>query len=130
MIYTFKLSISPGTEAETPAVSKISLTVGVLKNVELMFPAGLNGEVGVHIKERERVIFPSSPDEWFIDDDRVIRWSENYIILPRHTQFKLEGYNDDPIFNHCVYFRFNILEIGFSYLPSSTDIDSIAAELM
>lgn len=130
MIFTYKLSISSPIDPGNPTVKVINLTVGVLKNVEVMFPAGCEGDVGVRIKERERIIFPSSEDEWLIDDDRVIRWSENYIILPRHARFKLEGYNIDPIFDHCVYFRFNIIEIVSSYISSSSDIDAIAAEMM
>lgn len=130
MIYTFKLPLSPGTEAETPAVSQINLTVGVLKTIEIMYPAGCAGQVGVRIKERERVIFPSNPDEWFIDDDRVVRWSENYKILPQHVRFKLEGYNEDDTYTHTIYFRFNILEGAVTAVPISSGVESLLAELV
>jgi hypothetical protein len=109
MLYVTSLTIPAQTPVASPASTTLVVTAGQITEVEILFPPGCKGLVGVRVKDFEHVIFPTNPDEWVISDDDTVDWNEDYLLAGAPWTLTLEGYNDDDTFSHTIYFRFAMM---------------------
>ncbi len=103
MIFVKALTIPAGTAIIDAIESAIACTPGKVIEVEITFPAGCVGLVGVKVKDWEHVIWPSNPESWFIADGYTITWNEDYNLLGSPHILKVVGYNLDDTFPHTIY---------------------------
>lgn len=112
MLFVKPLTISANTASTSPFSEVLVCSPGKVIGVEMLFPPGCVGLVGVRVKEFERVIWPTNPDEWIIADGETVEWQEDHDMIGAPWALTLEGYNDDDTFDHTIYFRFAMLEVG------------------
>jgi hypothetical protein len=112
MIYDYALTIPANTPIATPATLHAALNLGTLTRLEIQFPAGCAGLVGVGIWRYEVLTFPSNPGAWFIADNHVIAFDEDFLIDREPYALSLRGYNLDDTYPHTIYFRFGVTAKG------------------
>jgi len=125
MISRFSLSIPANTSSSSPKTLDIELPVGVIHKLDILFPPGCCGLVGVAIFQGVHLIWPSYSDEWFSTDGETITFEEFYEVRRGLTTFTLKGYNTDDTYSHTIVFRFGILkksEIQGVWIPWSEEV--------
>ena len=110
MIYTKELIIPANTLVTSPFSDTLGLVDGVVSEVNIMFPLGCKGLVGVRVYDFEHIVWPSNPDKWLVADGETIHWTDDYTLAGAPNTLTLEGYNNDDSYEHTVYFRFVVLE--------------------
>jgi hypothetical protein len=121
MIPTFDFTIPKGTPKESPLHQVLPITRGLIHRVELQFPAGCAGLVGVVVSDGGFQLWPSTLGNWFITDNWVIAFDEMYLKTNPPFQLDFWGYNLDTDYDHTIYARFGLAdkEIFIArYLPS------------
>lgn len=108
MLYRFAVTVPSGTPQASPVSHRLRLTYGVVEKVEVTFPAGCAGLVGVRILHREHVVWPTSPDEWFVSDDFTISFPEYFPIDEDPFELEVHAYNLDETYDHTIILRFAV----------------------
>lgn len=87
----------------------ISFNPGIVREVEIVIPAGHAGVTGLALAQAHQIIIPSSGNIWIIGDDDVLRWPlDGYMNTGSWSAFV---YNTDFANAHTWYFRWLIDEI-------------------
>lgn len=112
MIYNFTLGAALNTPSTSPAKQTLHLTHGIIHKLDILFPPGCLGLVGISIHTALHQVWPSNPDEYFTSDAETISYRENYQLL--YEPFELESwvYNIDDTYNHNVILRIGILPVS------------------
>jgi len=105
MFYRFAVTVPKNTPKESPVEQMVRLTAGVVEKVEITFPSGCAGLVGLRILRGGHVVWPTSPGEWFVSDDYTISFPERYPILDEPLELRLQAYNLDDTYNHTPVVR-------------------------
>jgi hypothetical protein len=111
MFYNFRLlALTYGAEI---FLSKTTLQVthGILHKVDIVFPSGCHGWVGVRIYDNTHQILPTNLDEWFTADNETITFREHFPILTEPYELYAQVYNVDTLFPHTVILRLGILPV-------------------
>ena len=66
MIYVAQLSIAASTLPTSPTIEDLCVTRGLVYKLEVQFPSGCQGLVGVSIYDGAYQVWPSTPDKWFV----------------------------------------------------------------
>ena len=111
MIYIKELDVPANTTIDNPCNVELGLVQGVITEVNILFPIGCRGLVGVRIYDFEHIVWPSNPDHWLIADGETIEWQDDYMMSGYPNVLRLEGYNLDDSYTHTVYFRFVALPL-------------------
>ena len=112
MQFTYDIEIQPETGENDPIREITKLCYGVLKRVQIDFPWGCAGLVGIRILHYEHQLFPTNPTKWFIGNEISISFECNYPIIRGWNEFKVEGYNEDDFYSHTPVVGFNVLPFG------------------
>lgn len=105
MIYEKRLIVPKNTSESSPAETTLEVSTGVLRGIEIGFPAGCCGLVHAVIHYWERQIWPSNIDSDFSGDDEIIKFDEDYKLFDQPTAFTLKCWNEDDTFDHTVTLR-------------------------
>jgi len=108
MLYRFGVTVPANTAKSSPTEQTVRLTIGVIKKIEVTFPAGCAGLVGVRIKHFDHVVWPTSPDEWFVSDGYTIIIPANYELHEGGENLKIVAYNLGTVYSHTPVFRFAV----------------------
>lgn len=119
MLYVKPLTIPKNTSKAEPASVQLVCTAGKVTEVEILFPSGCMGLVGVRIRDFEHIVWPTNPDEWLIASGETVEWDEDYDLAGTPWTLTLEGYSDDDTYPWTIYFRFAVMEIGKAALVKS-----------
>ena len=103
MIYTYSLAIPASTKPTAPVTEMQSIVSGIMRQVFIVFPDGCAGLVGTRIVARERVLWPTTPDQWFVNNNYTYVFEENLEIVGSGERIRLEAYNSDQVYQHTVY---------------------------
>ena len=108
-IHVFDVTIPANTPKGNEIVVNAPLPKGVIHKIDIHFPPGPAGLVGVRIERSGKPIYPSNPAEWFVSDNETISFNEYYVIEHMDPPFELHCYNEDDAYDHTITFRFGIL---------------------
>lgn len=108
MIYNTEITEGSGGSSASPTATALKLSAGVIHQVEIDFPPGCAGLVGVKIYKGGDLIFPI--DGWLKADGQLLRFKEYTIIKPGYTHFRILTYNEDDTYDHTIQVRFAILK--------------------
>ena len=125
MISNFAVTTPKDTSKDTPEITLIKLPVGIVYEVNFVFPSGCAGLVGCAVEHEGHRIWPTLSDEFFYADDEIIDFTEHYEVREGHQDFKLLTYNEDDTYDHTIVFRFGILrksEIEGVWLPWTEEV--------
>lgn len=112
MIYAYELTIPPQTTADAPETLTVRLSHGILERLEVQFPNGCAGQVGVQIYFHTHQVFPTNPDHWFVSDGYTIAFDESFDLTSPRYEMELRGYNLFDDYPHTVYFRFGVTNVS------------------
>jgi len=57
----------------------------------------------------ETQLFPEERGQWVSGDDETVEWQEYFELPDDPTRLRLEGYNEDDMYEHSFYVRFAAL---------------------
>ena len=103
MSYTESLTLPKNTTADSPGSVDIPISPAVVDRVEITFPSGCVGLVGVRFKYQSRVIFPFNPNGWYKGNGQTVIFTPNVELKEEPLMLTVEGYNEDDTYQHIVY---------------------------
>jgi hypothetical protein len=109
MIYILTLSVPASTDRTAPLEETLKLTAGNITKVGVEFPPGCAWLVGVRVLEKDRILYPSSPDDWLVSDGQLLQWSDNYPLVDAPFEVVIRAYNDDPYYAHTLRLYFEVM---------------------
>lgn len=87
------------------ARQSVELPRGVLTKVYVLIPPGHHALARLRVLRGGTQIIPHHG--WIQGDFETLEWSE-MITIPSEEKFTLEAVNDDSVYEHCFYVRFEI----------------------
>ena len=117
MQFVYPVTVEPGTTESDPHRLLIKLCVGVLQKVSIYFPWGCAGLVGLRVLHYEHQLYPTNPDEWFVGNEILVEFKDEYLIVEGPNEFKIEAYNLDDFYSHSPVCSFNVLRGGMGFEP-------------
>lgn len=110
------VTVAAGTLKTAPATFALAWREGHPEFVEIRFPPGPSGLVGIQLLHSGRRIIPKAANTFLVTDDEMVRWSlEGY---PYNAVYTVRAYNEGK-FDHTLQFRFGINEISAQELVSA-----------
>lgn len=118
MRYDFGIEIVKNTGIATPVRVSTPLNKGRLVYGSVYFPWGCAGWAHIRILHYEHQLYPTNLDAWFSGNEILIEFECAYDIEQGHTEFKVEGYNEDDFYPHTPVVSFVVLPtIGLYKAP-------------
>jgi len=103
------ITIPAGTLSSSPQVTSLTWRQGYPEKVEIRFPPGPSGLVGVQLRHSGRVVIPYRATDFIIADNEVISWDlENY---PYSPAWSVRAYNEG-VYPHTIQIRMGLNEVG------------------
>lgn len=109
MIYSKEISTELDTSKSDPLLTTIKVTNGLIYQLEVDFPPGSSGLMGVQIFDKSYQLYPSTPGEWFLGDNRLLKYPDLYLKASAPFEFTIKTYNEDTLFDHTVYIRIGMV---------------------
>lgn len=109
MIYLKQITTPAQTYRDNPMETVLPVSKGLVYKVELKFPAGSTGLLGVEIFDGSHQVWPSSPSQWFTGDDDVISYDDTYLKLSPPYELQIKTYNDDDYYDHLFILRLGLV---------------------
>lgn len=111
MRYRKELFVPAGTSEAGRAETNLHLTHGIVREVEIGFPAGCAGLVEVAIRYHERQIYPTSPGASFRGDDVLITFFDALEVTEPPLAFSLVGWAPDAEYDHRISFGVTVAAV-------------------
>ena len=105
------MTIPNGTAIATPVSRVLDIPDGVVTRIEMRWPPGPAGLVGLRIAHSGQVIIPRKGAAFLITDDEVVSWDVSG--LPTGNKWTVVGYNVD-VNDHTIQFRLLVDEIAMA----------------
>jgi hypothetical protein len=101
MLFTGSEAVPANTVALSPVEYTIGLTKGTITRVQVYFPWGCAGLVGVQVLRYTWQLFPQSRGEWLIGNDAM--WEDNgrYPLDTEPFEVLVRVYNLDDSYEHA-----------------------------
>lgn len=109
MIYSKKITCLKGGSKEAPKYAVLSVTNGLVYRVEIDFPSGSAGLLGVAVLDGGKQIWPTTGGEWFTGDDDVIFFEDLYLKESGPFVFTIAYYNEDTEYSHSFQIRIGMV---------------------
>jgi hypothetical protein len=107
-IEVFDLTIPIGTLISAPITIPLDMDDGVVTRIEMRWPPGPSGLVGLKVRHSKQTVIPYSNNTFIVTDNEIITWPvQNY---PTGNMWDVQGYNLDA-FVHTIQIRMLLDEI-------------------
>lgn len=103
----FPVTIPNNTPIATPVTRNVFFNDGRVERLEMRWPPGPAGLVGLRVAYSGQVVIPYQAANWLITDDEAIAWPLER--FPENGKWQVVGYNTDQ-FDHTIQFRFLITD--------------------
>lgn len=123
MQYTFPIEIAANTTKAAPVRVATPLNKGKLVKVSVYFPWGCAGLAHVRILHWEHQLYPTNLDEWLAGNEILIEFECAYNIEQGHTEFKVEGWNEDDFYPHTPVISFVVIPVSGLYRPETAWVE-------
>jgi len=101
-MYKIKLTIPKNTPANNPAKAEVTVEPGVVRKIEILFPADTEYKAHVRFKHGDHIFEPSNPEEWLEGEYHPIIIYTKYFIRSHPYKIIMEGYNEDTTYDFTV----------------------------
>lgn len=105
MIYQACVVTDISTPAESPKETPLYVTKGLVYKVELFFPPGSCGYLGVSIWDGGYQVWPATNNQWFRGAQVLLSYEDLYLKEVAPYEFRVKTYNEDDSYVHEVYVR-------------------------
>jgi len=137
MIFTADIVTSNVYTKGSPKKTPIIVTKGLVYKVDIYFPPGPAGLMGVAVFDGLFQCWPSTVGDWFNSDGETIRFEDMYLKEAAPFEFQCYSYNEDTSYQHRVSVRIGLVSkevflarfmptVGYDYFASL--LDKMAAE--
>lgn len=99
------LTVTSGASKSVPDSTTLDLDKGELRRIDVGFPPGCVGLVGVQVKVGTKYVLPGKAGEWLGWNDIMLSFPVAYGVVADETTFTVRGHNDDDAFDHVVTFH-------------------------
>jgi hypothetical protein len=123
MIYEKRITLPKNTTRAVPVMAEIEIHPGFIRQVEVVFPAGCVGLVGLTLWLWERQLWPVNPDSFFSGDDVHLVIPEDLQIIDPPFVIGVRGWNEDDTFPHRPIVRIQVT-------PFENDVSTLLANLL
>lgn len=107
-IEAFVFTIPAGTPQSALASAPLYAERATLERVQITFPPGPNGNVGVALWHSNDQVIPKTLGTFIIADDFTFDWELQQ--FPDQPDWSIRGYNLDAQFDHSVYVYVHLLD--------------------
>lgn len=108
MFFCWDIAIEADTSDKTPLEQELSLPRGVITKVDIKFPAGCHGMVGVRLFHCEQQAIPLSSDEWVTGDDETVPTNTYLELTDEPYKLKLRACSPDTEYDHTITVRVDV----------------------
>lgn len=135
MIYTANITTLKDTARTDLKKTVIHVTKGLVYKVEIYFPAGSAGLMGIAVFDGLYQVWPSSVGEFFIGEDHVISFDDMYLKESAPYEFQCYTFNLDETYAHGVSVRIGLVSKDVflaRFLPTrgKEDIDRLIEKMV
>jgi len=109
MIYTANITTPKNKLTTDLKKTVLKVTKGLVYKVEVYFPPGSAGLMGVAVFDGLFQVWPSSVGEFFIGEDHVISFDDLYLKVTEPFEFQCYTYNTDSKNPHFVSVRIGLV---------------------
>lgn len=109
MIYSVNVRTTKQTANNNPTVTELFVTKGLVYKIEIHFPSGSAGLMGVIICDGGFQVWPSTLGEWFTGDGNTISFEDVYLKESAPYKFRILTYNIDTTYPHKVNIRIGLV---------------------
>lgn len=110
-IQSFEVTIPAGVSPDNPTVFNLSMPPRYVDEVQVQVPPGPRGEVGFQIGAAGKQVYPSTPGQFVVTDNELVRWPIEHAISSGAWQ--LLAYNTGGLV-HTLWVRFLVRVPGLS----------------
>ncbi len=119
MAYTKQILIPANTSKENAVSVEISMLPVVLKKIDITFPGGCAGLVGVKFDFEGSQYFPFVSQTWFIGNNQTITINPGFIFESKPNVLTVVGYNVDDRYQHTIYIVLDVTIRGSIFDPAT-----------
>lgn len=123
MFFEYNVTYPPLIFPEEEQVDVLRLTRGIVKRVEVVFPRGCAGLVGVRIFRGPVQVIPLNAPAWLDTDGETISINTEIDLSINPYELEVRGYNLDDTYSHTIRFRFELELVG-----KSLSVENVQAE--
>jgi hypothetical protein len=109
MIYSKTVTTPKNTLIASPKKTQLSVTSGLVYNMEVLFPIGSAGLLGVAIFDGSTQIWPSNAGEWFRGEGILCSFDDVYLKQDEPFVFDIVTYNLDDTYDHEAIVRVGLV---------------------
>jgi len=102
------LTLEEGGGRHDITEEKVHLVSGICTLIEIIFPPGPAGLVGVRALQGVHQLIPESNKLWLTGDDITYPHAAPVDLLTNTKTLRVLGYNEDEEFPHTIIFRFTV----------------------
>jgi hypothetical protein len=124
MLFSKVLTVPANTAKVSYQEDRLKITKGKIKRIDVYFPWGCAGLVGVQIIRHTWQIFPITRGEWVIGNELLHSYNYNFDIRDDPIELVIRSYNTDDTYGHSPIIGIEILR-G----ETSLKLDKLLSEL-
>lgn len=109
MIYTANITTPSNTAQTDLKHTVLHVTTGLVYKVEVYFPPGSAGLMGVAIFDGLFQVWPSTVGVFFIGDNLLISYDDLYLKEAAPYQFDIYTYNEDTVYDHLAIVKLGLV---------------------
>lgn len=126
MFFEYNVTYPPLIFPEEEQVDVLRLTRGIVKRVEVVFPRGCAGLVGVRIFRGPVQVIPLNAPAWLDTDGETISINTEIDLSINPYELEVRGYNLDDTYSHTIRFRFELELVGKSLSVENVQAESVS----
>jgi hypothetical protein len=123
VFFEYNVTYPPLIFPEEEQIDVLRLTRGIVKRVEVVFPRGCAGLVGVRIFRGPVQVIPLNAPAWLDTDGETISINTEIDLSVNPYELEVRGYNLDDTYSHTIRFRFELELMG-----KALSIENVQAE--
>jgi hypothetical protein len=108
MFYAWDITIPAGQSESSPVTEILKLTEGLIRSIDVKYPAGCHGLVKVKLMRWDWQLVPLNRDSWLTGDDETVATETKYLIDDVPTELKFLGCAPSAKYDHVVSVRINL----------------------
>jgi len=125
VFYEYNVTYPPNVLPETEQINILRLSRGIIRKVEIVFPRGCAGLVGVRIFRESVQVIPLNYPAWLDSDGETISINTEIDLSVNPYEVEVRGYNIDDTYPHTIRFRFELklieLEFGITHVVEESE---------
>jgi len=124
MFFEYDITIPANTSIETYISEILRLSRGIISRVDLNFPSGCAGLVGVRLFKDNLQVIPSNYPKWIETDGETIPIASSIDLSINPYELIFQGYNLDDTFDHTIRVRITMESLTLPFRQSLPETES------